>query len=190
MPQSAFFITSGIASVVISTAEGATAEVALIGREGLAGSLFLLGPAAAPSECFMQVEGSGYRIGLAQLRSLFSSSAEIGTLILRFVQQQSMSLGQIAACNKLHDSEARLARWLLMVRDRIRETTFPLTQEFLAQMLGAQRPTVTIVLGTLQRAGLLENRRGIITILSEEALESAACECYAVTRDLMQGLYL
>ncbi len=187
--QNAYFMTSGIASVVVTLQEGGTAEVALIGREGLAGSLALLGTSPAPAKCFMQVAGFGYKTTIAELRALFLSSEEVRTQILKFVQQQNMTMSQIAACNKLHEAEPRIARWLLMVQDRVQDNTFFLTQEFLAEMLGTHRPTVTIVLGTLQRAGLIENSRGRITIISRANLEHAACDCYPVTKRLLSSLY-
>ena len=98
-------------------------------------------------------------------------------------------MSQLAACNKLHDSEARLSRWLLMVQDRLQEDLLPLTQEFLAEMLGARRTTVAISAGALQRAGLIEYRRGKVKILSRENLESAACDCYKISRRLYNALY-
>ena len=123
----------------------------------------------------MQVAGSGYKVALAELRALFLSSEEVRTQILKFVQQQqTMTMSQIAACNKLHEAEPRIARWLLMVQDRLQNDTFSLTQEFLAEMLGTHRPTVSIVMGTLHRAGLIENTRGRITIISRADLEHAA----------------
>ena len=188
-PRHVYFLTSGIASVVVNLAEGGSAEVALIGTEGLTASLSLLGPALPSADCFMQVAGSGYRVEIALFRRFFLESEEVRAQLLRFVQFQSLLTSQIAACNRLHEAEARISRWLLMVHDRIHQDSFSLTQEFLAQMLGTQRPTVSIILGTLQRAGLVEVVRGGITIRSRENLEQAACDCYLVTRRLLQGLY-
>ena len=189
IPQHAYFITSGIASVVIEVVEGGTAEVALIGREGVAGGVDLLGPALTQTHCFIQSEASGYRIAFRDLRTLFGESEEIRGRVLEWVQAQSLTTSQIAACNKLHEAEPRLARWLLMAQDRLQSDTLSLTQEFLAQMLGTQRTTVVMVAGSFQRSGLIEYKRGKVTILSRENLESAACECYTVTRRLLTGLY-
>ncbi len=188
-PKYGYFMLSGIGSVVVQLAEGGSAEVAVIGREGLTGASSLLGPSAPPSECFVQMEGSALRIPFADLKSAFLNSEEIRTRILAVVQQQTLTMSQIAACNKLHDNEARLARWLLMVQDRIQEDTLQLTQEFLAEMLGARRTTVALSAGALQRAGMIEYRRGKVTIVSREALESAACDCYQVARRLHLALY-
>ena len=105
------------------------------------------------------------------------------------MQQQSLTVSQLAACNKLHEAEQRLARWLLMVRDRVQEDTLHLTQEFLAQMLGTQRTTVVMAAGALQRSGIITYTRGKITIQSVELLEDVACDCYKVVQKLYRELY-
>lgn len=188
-PQYAYFVTSGIASVVIELAEGGTAEVALVGREGLVGALDMLGPAQTPSRCFIQMPATAYRVSFSALRTLFLQSEEIRMRILEVVQQQGMAMSQLAACNKLHEAEPRLARWLLMVQDRIEDDTLNLTQEFLAQMLGTQRTTVVMVAGALQRSGMIEYKRGKVKIICREDLESAACECYGIMHRLLKNLY-
>ena len=187
--EHAYFITSGIASVVVELAEGGTAEVALIGHEGLVGGLDMLGPARTPSRCFIQMEATAYRVPYTALRSLFMESEEIRMRILEMVQQQSMATSQVAACNKLHEAEPRMARWLLMVQDRVEAETLHLTQEFLGQMLGTQRTTVVTIAGALQRRGMIEYKRGKVKVLSRTELENAACECYRVTQRLLKDLY-
>ncbi len=189
VPVDAYFITSGMASIVGSTSDGETAEVGIVGREGLVGAMHLLGPAVAPTECFIQLSASALKIPFPKLQQLFKSSEEIRDRILEFVQEQTLSLSQLATCNRLHDAEERLARWLLMVDDRIQSDQIDLTQEFLAQMLGAQRTTVTMVAGTLQRAGLIEYKRGTLHIVNRKELESAACDCYGVIKKLYSNLY-
>ena len=188
-PTYAYFMTSGLASVVTTMAEGDSAELGVIGREGIVGSLHLLGPAHVPNHCFMQVEGSALRISFTDLQKAFRSSAEIRERILEFVQEQALCLGQVAVCHRLHDAEERLACWLLIVQDRTQSDILSLTQEFLAEMLGAQRTTVTMVAGTLQRSGLIEYRRGHVKILNRESLEAAACGCYQITKQLYNNLY-
>ncbi|WP_263384854.1 Crp/Fnr family transcriptional regulator [Granulicella arctica] len=188
-PPHAYFMTSGIASVVASMVEGGTAEVGVIGHEGVVGSLHLLGPAKVPTRCFMQLEGSALRIPFTELQKAYRSTGEIRDRILEFVQEQALSLSQVAACHRLHDAEERLARWLLMVQDRTQSNVLNLTQEFLAEMLGAQRTTVTMVAGALQRSGLIEYQRGHVKILNRESLEAAACDCYQVTKSLFLNLY-
>jgi CRP-like cAMP-binding protein len=179
MPTYAYFLCSGIASVVVSMPEGGSAEVGLMGREGLVGALHIIGPTPAPAQCFMQMEGNGIRIRLDDLRKR----------VLEFVQQQAVTLEQIAACNKLHQAEERLARWLLMAHDRAGNDTMTMTQEFLADMLGTRRTTVTLVAGSLQRRGLIDYKRAKITILDREGLEEASCDCYKVIKDALTRLY-
>lgn len=189
LPLYAYFPTSGIASVVTAMKNGSTAEVGLIGNEGVVGSLHLLGSLPVSTRCFIQLEGTGLRIPMAELRNAFHSSEEIRSRILEFVQEQALSVSQLAACQRLHEAEARLSRWLLMAQDRTRNDTLEFTQEFLAMMLGAQRTTVTTVAGALQRSGLIEYSRGHVKIIDRESLEEAACDCYQVTKRLYQRLY-
>jgi CRP-like cAMP-binding protein len=188
-PQFAYFVTAGIASFVVELAEGGSAEVALMGREGLTCSLSLLGPAAASIQGFMQMAGSGYRIPFGEIKKIFRESEEIRTRILEHAQQQSLTSTHIVACNRLHEAEPRLARWLLMVQDRVEDDAFHLTQEFLAQMLGTQRTTVSVAAGVLQRGGLIEYKRGKMTILDRPALEQTACDCYPLVKRYFTGLY-
>ena len=188
-PRDAWFITSGIASVVVALPNGGSAEVVIIGHEGMVGGLAVIGPAPVPARCFMQVAGSAWRLPFVEMRRIFLQSEEVRSRILEMVQQQSLTIAQVAACNKLHDAEARLARWLLMVSERVQSDTLHLTQEFVAQMLGTQRTTVALVAGSLQRSGLITYSRGRVKIHSQEDLESAACDCYPVTRRLFSNLY-
>ena len=189
VPEFAYFLTSGFASVVIELAEGGTAEVGLVGREGMVGVIDLLGGAPTPARCFIQMAATAYRVPFSSIKSLFLESEEIRARILEQVQQLMLTTSQLAVCNRLHEAEPRLARWLLMVQDRVQEETLMLTQEFLAQMLGTQRPTVAMVAGAFQRSGLISYSRGKVHIHSRENLESAACECYKVARSLFVNLY-
>ena len=188
-PNDAWFITSGIASVVVTVPKGGSAEVVLIGSEGMVGGLSLLGPAPVPAHTFMQLPGSAWRVPFAEMKRIFLSSEEIRMRILEMVQQQSLTMAQVAACNKLHDAEARLARWLLMVSERVKSDTLLITQEFIAEMLGTQRTTVALVAGSLQRNGLITYSRGRVKIHSQKKLQTVACDCYPVTRRLFSNLY-
>jgi CRP-like cAMP-binding protein len=189
VPSYAYFLTSGIASVVTSMEDGTSAEVGLIGREGVVGSLHLLGPAKVATNCFIQLPATALRIAFSDLRSAFRSNEEVRDRVLEFVQEQAVSLGQLAGCNRLHESEERLARWLLMAQDRTDSEALHFTQEFLAMMLGARRTTVTVIAGSLQRRGLIDYRRGKVVILDREGLEAVACDCYRITKQLYRGLY-
>ena len=189
VPKYAHFMTSGITSVVTFMENGSGVEVGLIGSEGLVEAFHLLGPASVPTTAFIQVEGTALRMSFADLNKEFLSNELLRSLILRNAQGQGLIVNQLAACNRLHEIEERLARWLLMVSDRMASDKFYLTQEFLAEMIGAQRSTVTLAAGSLQRSGLIEYRRGHIHILDRERMESVACECYPIVRDLAANLY-
>jgi CRP-like cAMP-binding protein len=189
VPAFAHFMTSGIASVVTFMSDGIGAEVGVIGREGLVEAIHLLGPATAPTTAFIQVEGTALRMPFDDLQQLFVAHSPISQRILECVQGQGFILSQLAACHGLHEIEERLARWLLMVRDRLESDRFELTQEFLAEMLGARRTSVTLAAGTLQRSGLIKYSRGHIHVIDGEGLENAACECYPIVRNLVSRLY-
>ncbi len=189
VPEFCYFLTSGMASVITSMQDGESAEVSVIGREGMSGGLQLLGPGRVPTTAIMQLDGSGLRITMADMRRIFDTSDEVRSLVLESVQEQTNMIAQIAACNRLHEAEERLARWLLMACDRIGSAELNFTQEFLAELLGARRTTVTMVAGALQRSGLIEYKRGRVKILNHEDLKDAACECYQITADLHTRLY-
>ena len=189
VPRHAYFITSGIASVVTPMLDGGTAEVEVIGHEGFVGSFHLLGSAPVPTSCFIQLAATGLRIDLPHLRDVFKSSYEIRARILELVQQQALTVSQIAGCSRLHEAEARLARWLLMAQDRTQSDILHFTQEFLAEMLGTQRTTVTTVAGVLQRSGFIEHRQGVVRIKDRAGLEACACDCYRIARQLYTTLY-
>ena len=189
VPRHAFFITSGIASVVAPMPDGSIAEVEIIGHEGLVGSLHLLGAAAVPTRCFMQVAGTGLQIEFAALRKIFQGSKEVRARILKLVQQQALTVSQLSGCNRLHEAEARLARWLLMAQDRTQSDVLNLTQEFMAQMLGSQRTTVTALAGALQRRGLIQYRQGEVRIVDRDGMRAAACDCYRIVKRLYMELY-
>jgi CRP-like cAMP-binding protein len=189
VPRYVHFLTSGIASVVTSMSNGDTTEVGTIGREGLPQALHLLGSAPVPTRCFMQIAGTGLRMELRAFEKLFETEDAIRRGTLVFSQYQSLMLSQVAGCNRLHGVEERLARWLLMIQDRTSASLLKLTQEFLGEMIGSQRTTVSAVAGGLQARGLIDYSRGNVRILDRTGLENTACECYPVTRQLLEGLY-
>jgi CRP-like cAMP-binding protein len=188
-PKYAHFMTSGVASIVSSMSDGSSAEVGIWGKEGLVESFHLLGPAKVPNRCFIQMAGTALRMPFKELQAEFLSSEVFHHRVLQCVQSQGFILGQLAACNRLHGAEERLARWLLMVRDRAESDNFLLTQEFMATMLGARRTTVTLAAGALQRNGLIQYSRGKIHILDSKGLENVACECYQTVRNLYVNFY-
>ena len=188
-PVYVYFLCTGVASLEVAMAEGGSAEVGLTGHEGVVGAMHLLGPTPTPSQACILVQATALRIRLDDLRAIFNSSEELRGRILEFVQQQNVALEQVAACNKLHEAEQRLARWLLMCRDRSEQDTMTLTQEFMAEMLGTRRTTVTLVAGSLQERGMISYRRGKVTVLSQTELEKAACHCYRICNNALRSLY-
>ena len=174
----AYFLNDGMASVVVLTSDGRSVEVAIIGREGIVGTPLAVGLSPGPYRIVMQIAGSGVRIKSAVLRETLHAAPELRLTWNRYVLIQGLQVAQIAACNRLHEIEQRLARWLLMCQDRVDAEILLVTHEFLAQMLGTGRPSVSLAAGILQRGGLIENVRGAVTILDRPGLEAASCECY------------
>ncbi len=189
-PAFSYFLQSGFASVVATMKNGETAEVEMIGTEGLVGGSALLGSPSipAPTRCFIQVTAQAYRIAVDDLLDLFQQYPELHHTILPFFQVEIAALGQIAGCHRVHDAEQRLARWLLMAQDRVGDAALHLTQEFLAEMLGTRRTTVTEVAGSMQRRGMIEYQRGTVVIVNRVALEEAACECYQILKRIYSGV--
>ena len=188
-PRYAYFLTSGLASIVTPMSNGESVEVGFIGHEGVVGGMHLLGPASASSRCMMQLAGTALRLPYSDLQDAFDSSPEIHARILEFVQQQAIMAGQIAGCNRLHDAEQRLIRWLLSAYDRTRSTHLKFTHQYLAEMVASQRTTVTAIARDLQERGLISYSRGVIHLLDRAGLERAACDCYDVIKRLYETLY-
>ena len=174
----AYFLETGIASIVVTTEDGKTVEAGIVGRCGMVGIPILLGTQTMPGRTFIQIPGAGFRISAESVWREFERAGEFRRRLLRYLQAQLIQTSQTAACNRLHDIEQRLARWLLLCHDRMDSNDLPLTQEFVGQMLGAPRTTVTLALGLLQRAGLIDSSRGHILITDRKGLEDVACECY------------
>ena len=175
-----YFPVSGLISVDALTDNGESVEVGVIGREGLAGICGLLGHHMMGHSVVMQGSGSGLRIRLGPVREEFLKGGVFAQLIHSFVYMQMVQMSQSVLCNRLHPVEKRMARWLLTAADRTQSETLQLTQEFLAQMLGSRRSTVTVAAGQLQREGLIHYTRGRIRIVNRPALETKACECYHI----------
>lgn len=183
-----YFMENGITSVVTNLREGVTVEVGLMGREGIVGMPALMGGSSMPFHNFVQVAGSGYKIKTELVMREFDRSVKFRNKLLLFFQAQLVQTAQIAACNRRHDVDKRLARWLLSCRDRSDSDLIELTHEFLGQMLGAPRTTITLAAGVLQDAGLIEYSRGHVKIIDRKGLEAAACECYCLIYDEFERL--
>src|SRR5580692_9296270 len=177
-----FFPIDGVASLVITTPDGSGAEVGTIGNEGLVGLPICLGDRDAPSSVYVQVPGKALRMDARLFRGELDRSPTMNLVMLRYAHAFFNQVAQSAACAHLHKVEQRCCRWLLMTRDRMPSGDFLLTQEFLGMMLGVRRTTVTDVMGSLQKSGLIRYRRGHVTILDEQALQHRACECYDISR--------
>ena len=177
-----YFVESGVVSLVTDLHEGGVIESGTVGNESMAGTAVLLGVMRTPSRHFVQIPGEAIRLPAEAIAEERRRGGPFAEALLRVTHATMGMLSQCVACNRAHAVEQRMCRWLLMTRDRVESDEFPLTQEFLAQMLGVHRPAVNIAGGALQRAGLIRNSRGKITIVDREALESAACECYEVIR--------
>lgn len=180
-----YFPTSGIFSLVVHMTDGRVAEAATIGCEGMVGVHAALDLAASPATAIVQAPARALRMPLrAFLDALRPAGGELDRLLRRYVAYSLRYANQTVACNLLHPLMPRMCRWLLMAHDRAVADEFRLTHEFLAEMLGVRRQTVTEAAGSLQKQGLLEYRRGVIHVLDREGLEAASCECWAVLRDL------
>jgi CRP-like cAMP-binding protein len=179
----AYFPFSGIVSLVAAIDEGLTVEVALVGSGGIAGLSAVLSGIPAPSRAIVQIAGSGARIAGERLRALYRQSEALRTVLLRYNEVLFGRVQQTAVCNAGHKLEARLCRWMLQARDLTGSDQLMLTQEFLAQMLGAQRSTVNLVAQTLRQAGLIDIRRGSVQLLDIDGIRGVACECYGVLRE-------
>ena len=180
--DAAYFVTAGMISLVTNLEDGMQAEVGIIGREGMLGISLVAGVETSIVEAMVQVPGAALRIGARELRQELEANAPLRRALLLYTEALQAQVMQTAACNGRHGLEQRLARWLLMAHDRVDGDDLPLTQEFIAMMLGVHRPSITVTAGILQRAGLIRYAPGRITLLDRASLEAASCECYAAVR--------
>jgi len=176
--KSGYFCNTGMFSVLTVTPDGRHVEVGLIGKEGFCGVPLIAGFRTSHTRAVVQGEGTAFRVDASVFRTALRECPKLERQLHRYSQVMAMQVEQIATCNRLHGVEERLARWLLMTADRVGSDALPLTQEFLAQMLGSTRSTVTISAGILQKAGFIDSTRGNVNILDRNSLEAAACDCY------------
>lgn len=177
-----YFLNSGLISTDAMTSNGESVEVGVVGREGFAGLPALLGQPQMSHSVIIQGTGEGLRIRASIVREEFLKGGLLRDLVHAFAYLQLVQVSQSVLCNRLHAVEARLARWLLTSADRMESETLNLTQEFLAQMLGTQRSTVTVAAGAMQQNGMIGYSRGKIRIVDRPRLEATACECYMIVR--------
>jgi len=177
-----FFPTTAAISLVSVLKDGASAEIGLIGKEGMVGTSLLMGGGDAACQALVQSAGEGYRLKVALLKTEFEQSPEVLHLLLRYVQSLMIQTSQTAVCNRHHSVDQQLCRWLLLTLDRITVNQVSMTQELIAQMLGVRREGVTAAAGKLQEAGLIHYSRGVITVVDRSGLELRSCECYATVK--------
>ena len=180
--DSLHFLEVGTVSMITTLEDGVRIEVGLVGPEGIVGLPLLLGAETSALEGMVQVQGTALRLPAAAFRTALIEVPALLGLLLRYVDAFYGQVAQSAACNGRHQIEQRLARWILMTHDRVVGDTFLMTQEFMSTMLGVQRPSVTLAIGSLHRAGLVQHERGTLKILDRAGLEAASCECYELAR--------
>jgi CRP-like cAMP-binding protein len=184
--QYCYFPNTAMASISNFMDDGKSVEVGLAGWEGFVGLSVIAGFRTSASRALIQAQGTVFRINADDMRKALRACPQLLLGLLRYCQAATTEVTQIAACNRLHDVEERLARWLLMSQDRIRSNELPLTQEFLSQMLGARRCSVSVAATSLERAGLIHQNRGRVSIINRAELENACCECYGVIQQQLQ----
>lgn len=173
-----YFPRKGMLSLLVVLEDGAAVEVAAVGAEGMVGLRLLFGSTLESLRVVCQLPGEAVRIERAAFQSLLAEGSSLRELLFRYTHARCEQIMQIAACNRHHETRQRFARWLLTVHDQAQADTFPVTQEFLANMLDVRRPTLTAAARTFQETGLIRYGRGHLTILDRAALEALACECY------------
>jgi CRP-like cAMP-binding protein len=182
-----YFPNEGVISLVITLKDGKTVEAGLVGNEGLTGMSAILGLERSPLREVVQIAGDAYRIRVARFKELLPAQPHLQSTVNRYAAGLAMQVAQTAACNRLHNIEHRLARWLLMAQDRVESELLPITHDFLATMLGTDRPSVSLAAGVLQKSQMINYRRGSLRVVNRKKLEKFACECYAIVQQYAGG---
>ena len=177
-----YFPTDSIVSLLYVMESGASAEISVVGNEGLIGVALFMGGESTPSRAIVQSEGSAYRLLGQRLKDEFNRHGDLLLLMLRYTQSLITQMAQTAVCNRHHSVDQQLCRWLLLSLDRLPSNKLSMTQELIANMLGVRREGVTEAAGKLQKHGAIEYSRGHITVLDRPAIEKLSCECYAVVK--------
>jgi len=180
--QHVYFPTDCIVSLLYVMADGASAEIAVVGNEGLIGVALFMGGETTSSRGIVQSAGSAYRLGGKKLKQEFHRDGQMQVLLLRYTQALITQMAQTAVCNRHHSVDQQLCRWLLLSLDRLSSSRLAMTQELIANMLGVRREGVTEAASKLQKLGVIHYRRGQITVLDRPKLEQLCCECYAVVK--------
>jgi CRP-like cAMP-binding protein len=178
----AYFPNRGFISLVVVMKDGRTAEAGMVGKEGFTGTPAAVGLNWSTLQAVVQITGDGFRVEIGVLENTLKFAPLLRLMLCRYAVIHGLHVAQTAACNRLHNVEQRLARWLLMTQDRVDSGSLPITHDFLATMLGTDRPTVSLAAGALQRKKIIEYTRGAVKIVNRKKLEGSACECYGVIR--------
>src|SRR5437773_421714 len=173
-----YFPNRGLISLIVAMKDGKTAEAGVVGSEGFTGIPAAVGLDRSPLRIVVQIAGDGFRMGVGALHEILESRPGLQSILCRYAVIGGMQIAQTAACNRLHDVKQRLARWLLMAQDRVDSESLPITHDFLATMLGTDRPSVSLAAGILQKEQTINCTRGAVKIVNRKKLEDCACECY------------
>jgi CRP-like cAMP-binding protein len=176
----AYFLNTGMASLVFNTNHRESVEVGVIGNEGFAPIPVAAGIRHSPHEAIMQVSGNGFQLPVDNLQAALETSPQLQKLLSRYATVHGLQAAQTAGCNRLHDLEQRLARWLLLIQDRVGSGLLRITHEFLATMLGTDRPSVSLAASGLRKKHIIDYSHGSVKVLNRKKLESSACECYGL----------
>jgi CRP-like cAMP-binding protein len=179
----AYFPTTSIVSLLYVMENGSSAEIAVVGNDGIVGLSILMGGGSMPNRAVVQSAGSGYRIPTSLMQDEFNRNGPVLRLLLRYTQALITQMSQTAVCNRHHSIDQQLCRWLLLSIDRLPTNKLEMTQELIGNMLGVRREGVTRAAGKLHKAGLIDYKRGHIAVLNRAGLEERVCECYRVVRD-------
>jgi CRP-like cAMP-binding protein len=183
----AYFPNAGMISIVVVLSDGKTVEAGLIGKEGIVGLAGVAGRKRSQLREVVQISGEGFRIAMGALRDLLESAPALDGNLKRYASAFGMQVAQTAACNRLHATDRRLARWLLMAMDRVDTGLLHITHDFLGTMLGTDRSSVSLAAGDFQKRGIIKYSRGTVKILDRKLLETSACECYRVIQNSIES---
>ncbi len=186
----AYFPNRGLISTLVATEDGKTVEAGMVGNEGVVGVALAVGVTISPLRQLVEIAGDGFKMKAGAFQGRLKAMPHFQMILNRYAVIQGMQVAQTAACNRLHDAGQRMARWLLMAADRVDSTSLPITHDFLASILGTDRPSISLAAKILQRKGIIEYSRGTIEILNRKNSKAPACECYRVIRHFDSLLWL
>ena len=185
-----YFLNRGMVSLVFTTQKGQSVEVGVVGNEGFTPIPVAAGLRRSPHRAVMQIGGDGFKVDVTELQSVLDVSPALSSMLNRYAAVHGLQVAQTAGCNRLHDIEQRLSRWLLLAQDRVDSGLLRITHDFLAMMLGTDRPSVSLAAGGLQKKRIIEYSRGSVRILNRKKLENSACECYSIIQQFNGELAL